>query len=63
MDMSAAFNLVDKTILVPKIKMLSCSDNFCKLIMSYMSGRTNSLKFSTCLILAKSGGASLCSVC
>ena len=44
MDMSAAFNLVDKTILVPKLKMLRYSDNFCKLIMSYMSVRTNSVK-------------------
>ena len=44
MDMSATFNLVDKTILVPKLRMLGCSDSFCRLIMSYMSGRTNSVK-------------------
>ena len=43
-DMSAAFNLVDKDILKPKLKMLGCSEYVIKLIDSYMTGRTNSVK-------------------
>ena len=38
-DMTAAFNVVDKDILIPKMRLLGCSELVCKLIYSYMTGR------------------------
>ena len=43
-DMTAAFNVVDKDILIPKMRLLGCSELVCKLIYSYMTGRQNSVK-------------------
>ena len=43
-DLSAAFNVVPKEILIPKLRRLGCSDYVCRLLNSYMSGRYNSVK-------------------
>ena len=45
-DMSVAFNLVDRKILVPKMARLGCSKQVCDLIDSYRMGRTNSVKIA-----------------
>ena len=43
-DMSAALNLVDRSVLVPKLAKLGCSEYMCRLIDSYMTGRSNRVK-------------------
>lgn len=43
-DMSAAFNLVDWKVLIPKLKMIGCSDSVCDLMKDYLNGRKNSVK-------------------
>ena len=44
LDMSAAFNLVPKEILIPKLIQLGLSEEAAKLIESYMTGRKNACK-------------------
>ena len=44
LDMSAAFNLVSKEVIVPKLKMLGLGPQAANLINSYLSGRVNVTK-------------------
>lgn len=43
-DMSSAFKLVDRKVLIPKLRMIGCSKAVCALMDSYMQGRKNSVK-------------------
>ena len=45
-DMSAAFNLVDWKVLIPKLRMIGCSEEVCAMMKSYMLGRRNSVKIA-----------------
>ena len=43
-DMQSAFNLIDKSVLLPKLRMMGVGEHTLKLIESYLTGRTNRTK-------------------
>ena len=45
-DMSSAFNTVDASVILPKMRMMGFMDNSLRLVASYMSGRTNRTRVS-----------------
>ena len=47
LDMSAAFNLVSKHIIVPKLKLLGLGDYAARLVNSYLTGRRNVTKIKS----------------
>ena len=47
LDMSAAFNIIPKEVLIPKLWRIGLSREFCQLIFSYMTGRWNAVKVNS----------------